>query len=165
TRVFADAVAEGLLARGGAKTGEEQAGEELGGDEPLAEWERELLTTTEAAAAEAPAEAAEAPTAEAAPAEAPAEAAEAAPAEAPTDAAEVPAAEEPAAEAPAEGAPVGSHAALDDGSEPEGFPIKGNAQSKKFHQAGGRWYDQTVAEIWFDTPESAEAAGFTEAGK
>ena len=50
TRVFADAVAEGLLARGGAKTGQEEAGEELGGDEPLAEWERELLTTTEAAA-------------------------------------------------------------------------------------------------------------------
>ena len=170
TRVFADAVAEGLLARGGAKTGEEQAGEELGGDEPLAEWERELLTTTEAAAAEAPAEAAEAPTADAAPAEAPADAveapaAEAAPAEAPADAVAAPAAEVSAAEAPAEGAPSGSHAALEDGSAPDGFPIKGNAQSKKFHQAGGRWYDQTVAEIWFDTPESAEAAGFTEAGK
>ena len=71
TRVFADAVAEGLLARGGAKTGEEQAGEELGGDEPLAEWERELLTTTEAAPAKEAA-VVEAPAAEAPAAEAPA---------------------------------------------------------------------------------------------
>jgi small subunit ribosomal protein S2 len=63
TRVVADAVAEGLIARSGAKTveGNEQA-------EPLAEWERELLAgaegaeTAEAPAAEAPAaEAAEAP--------------------------------------------------------------------------------------------------------
>jgi len=164
TRVFADAVAEGLLARGGAKTGEEQAGEELGGDEPLAEWERELLTTTEAAPAEAPADAAEAPAEEAA-AEAPAEeapVAEAAAAEAPAEAV---AEEAPAAEAPAAEGPAGSHPALEDGSQPEGFPIKGNAQSKKYHQEGGRWYDQTVAEVWFDTPESAEAAGFAEAGK
>jgi small subunit ribosomal protein S2 len=66
TRVVADAVAEGLLQRGGAKTGNEEAGSELGGDEPLAEWERELLEKKDDAPAEsAPAEAA-------APAEAPA---------------------------------------------------------------------------------------------
>jgi small subunit ribosomal protein S2 len=41
TRVVADAVAEGLMARSGAKTGDE--GSELGAEEPLAEWERELL--------------------------------------------------------------------------------------------------------------------------
>ncbi|GAB2753489.1 30S ribosomal protein S2 [Nocardioides salsibiostraticola] len=42
TRVIADAVAEGLIARSGAKTGE---GEKAtpGAEEPLAEWERELL--------------------------------------------------------------------------------------------------------------------------
>ena len=40
TRVVADAVAEGLIARSGAKTGE---GAEAGAEEPLAEWERELL--------------------------------------------------------------------------------------------------------------------------
>ena len=39
TRVVADAVAEGLIARSGART--ESA--EPGADEPLAEWERELL--------------------------------------------------------------------------------------------------------------------------
>jgi small subunit ribosomal protein S2 len=167
TRVFADAVAEGLVARGGAKTGEEQAGEELGGDEPLAEWERELLTTTDAPAAEgeAPSEVAaedvaaaeEAPVAEEAP-EVVSDVAEAAE--------EAPVAEEaPEVVSDVAEAPAGSHAPTEDGSQPEGFPIKGNAQSQKFHQPGGRWYDQTVAELWFDTAESAEAAGFTEAGK
>ncbi len=43
TRVIADAVAEGLMARSGVRTGEEPAGAEVGADEPMAEWERELL--------------------------------------------------------------------------------------------------------------------------
>jgi small subunit ribosomal protein S2 len=43
TRVVADAVADGLIARAGAKSGKEATGEELGAEEPLAEWERELL--------------------------------------------------------------------------------------------------------------------------
>jgi small subunit ribosomal protein S2 len=98
TRVVADAVADGLIARAAAAAGDEKPEPgALGTDEPLADWERELLqgekvldedTTiaidlTEAAPA-AEATAAEArPAAEAAPA-APAEpAAEAAPAEAP----------------------------------------------------------------------------------
>jgi len=81
TRVIADAVAEGLVSRGGAKTGEEAPGSELGAEEPLADWEKELLSTGDAAPAaegtaaettEAPA--AEAPAADAAPAaEAPSE--------------------------------------------------------------------------------------------
>ena len=66
----------------GART--DEAGEELGSDEPRAEWERELLPTTEAAAEDAPAaetaETAEAPAADAA-AEAPTEEAPAAEAE------------------------------------------------------------------------------------
>ena len=68
TRVVADAVAEGLIARQGGKSGQAAA-------EPMAEWERELLEQhnaqqaeqAEAPAAEAPAEQAEAPAAEAAP--------------------------------------------------------------------------------------------------
>ena len=71
TRVVADAVAEGLIARQGGKSGQAAA-------EPMAEWERELLEQhnaqqaeqaeqAEAPAAEAPAERAEAPAAEAAP--------------------------------------------------------------------------------------------------
>ena len=31
----------------------------------------------------------------------------------------------------------------------------------KFHAPGGRWYDSTIAEFWFQTAEDAEAAGFT----
>jgi len=50
TRVVADAVAEGLMARAGVRTGEEPAGAELGAEEPLAEWERELLEGSTASA-------------------------------------------------------------------------------------------------------------------
>jgi len=59
TRVVADAVAEGLIARSGVKT---EGAEAVGAEEPLAEWERELLgaKTDEAPAAEAPAAQAEA---------------------------------------------------------------------------------------------------------
>jgi small subunit ribosomal protein S2 len=67
TRVVADAVAEGLMARAGVKTGNEAAGEELGAEEPLAEWERELLEQRQSdKAAEAAAAESEAPVAEAA---------------------------------------------------------------------------------------------------
>ena len=91
TRVVADAVAEGLMARSGAKT-EGEAGNELGSEEPMAEWERELLQSKDAPAADAPA--AEAPAADAPAAEAPA--ADAPAAEAPAD--EAQAAEAPEAE-------------------------------------------------------------------
>ena len=108
TRVIADAVADGLIARSGAKTeGEEKA---IGADEPLADWERALLEGEKAAEGDAP----EAPAAEAPAAETPAETAAetpaeepvvAAPADAPAEAAVETPAEEPVAEAPAE-APV-----------------------------------------------------------
>ena len=109
TRVIADAVAEGLMARAGiaANAGRDEKPEpgQLGTDEPLADWETELLKpaeapATEAAATEAPAT--EAAATEAAAAEAPATeapATEAAAAEAP--ATEAPATEAPATEAPA----------------------------------------------------------------
>ena len=84
---------------------------------------------------------------------------------------------EAATEAPAEGADAadlleessstdeapygeGSHAPLEDGSQPDGFPIKGNADSMLYHSPGTAFYDRTVAEAWFATPEAAEAAGF-----
>jgi large subunit ribosomal protein L17 len=55
----------------------------------------------------------------------------------------------------------GSHAPLDDASQaPEGFPVKGNADSMLYHVPGSSHYDRTVAEVWFATPEAAEAAGF-----
>jgi small subunit ribosomal protein S2 len=121
TRVVADAVADGLIARAGAAAdGEEKpaapADGVLGAEEPLAEWERALLegratdgadtvgdaaaaATTEPAAVEAPAEAvpADGAPAEAAPADA---AAQAAPADAAAQAAPADAA---AQAAPADG--------------------------------------------------------------
>ena len=54
--------------------------------------------------------------------------------------------------------------ANEDGSAPEGAAIKGNASSKKYHVPGSRWYDQTTAEVWFETVEDAKAAGFAPAG-
>jgi len=47
---------------------------------------------------------------------------------------------------------------------PEGFTIKGNEDSKKYHVEGSQWYEQTVAEVWFSSTEAAEAAGFVPAG-
>jgi len=47
---------------------------------------------------------------------------------------------------------------------PEGYPIKGNAQSKLYHEPDSRYYKATKAEVWFDTAESAEAAGFSKPG-
>ncbi len=78
-------------------------------------------------------------------------------------AAEAPKAEAPNAEA-AEGQPAGSHAPLESGEAPEGFEVKGNADSMKYHVPGSRWYSSTKAEIWFDSAESAEAAGYAPAG-
>ncbi len=53
---------------------------------------------------------------------------------------------------------------LEDGSAPEGFEIKGNQDSGKYHTPASQWYDQTVAEVWFKTEEAAEKAGFVKAG-
>ncbi|MEO5708352.1 MAG: 30S ribosomal protein S2, partial [Nocardioidaceae bacterium] len=112
TRVVADAVADGLIARSGAKT--ESA--EIGGGEPLADWERELLqgdadaaavratggTAEGAAATETPAAEATGASSEATAAPAEAKAPEAAAeekTEAPAEAAAEEKTEAPAAEA------------------------------------------------------------------
>jgi small subunit ribosomal protein S2 len=89
TRVVADAVAEGLIARSGVKAAE--GAETVGAEEPLPEWEQELLKPAESAEAPAEAPAAEAEATEAPAAEAPA-----------AEATEAPAAEAEATEAPAE---------------------------------------------------------------
>jgi large subunit ribosomal protein L17 len=82
-----------------------------------------------------------------------------APAAEETEVVETPAAsEETATEAPYG---EGSHAPLEDPAEaPEGFDIKGNADSMLYHVPGSSHYDRTVAEVWFATAEAAEAAGF-----
>jgi len=56
---------------------------------------------------------------------------------------------------------AGSRAALEDGSQPEGFPIKGNAGSSLYHEPDTQYYDQTVADVWFATADDAEAGGFS----
>jgi large subunit ribosomal protein L4 len=55
---------------------------------------------------------------------------------------------------------AGSHVALADGSEPEGFPVKGNESSKLYHLPGTSFYNRTEAEVWFASAEDAEEAGF-----
>jgi large subunit ribosomal protein L17 len=60
--------------------------------------------------------------------------------------------------------PAGAVAATEDGAAPEGYTVKGNADSGKYHVEGSQWYDQTIAELWFEDAEAAEAAGFEPAG-
>ena len=71
------------------------------------------------------------------------EAAVEAPAEGDTEAARDAAEEVVEESAATEEAPygAGSHAALDDDGEPEGFPIKGNEDSKLYHVPGSSHYD------------------------
>ncbi|WP_040493559.1 50S ribosomal protein L22 [Ilumatobacter nonamiensis] len=77
--------------------------------------------------------------------------------------------DQPVAETPAEvealaGEWEGSMQATDDGEMPEGYEIKGNASSMLYHEPGSRYYGPTKAEVWFDSVESAEAAGFSKPG-
>jgi large subunit ribosomal protein L4 len=75
-----------------------------------------------------------------------------------------PAPEAAAPEAPAAPYGEGSHGATEDGSAPDGYDIKGNADSMLYHVPGSRFYKQTKAEVWFATEEAAEAAGFSKPG-
>src|ERR671918_821808 len=98
TRVVADGVADGLMAREGQRTGEEAVvGDELGADEPLAEWEKELLAGSQEASGTAEAEA---PIDAAAPEQAEAAIDAAAPEE--VQATDAPVVEAPVVEPPAE---------------------------------------------------------------
>ncbi|HEY2261566.1 MAG TPA: 30S ribosomal protein S2, partial [Streptosporangiaceae bacterium] len=58
TRVVADAVAEGLIARAGASSGDDKPAGAVAIEEPLAEWERELLEGSRPVATAATADAA-----------------------------------------------------------------------------------------------------------
>jgi large subunit ribosomal protein L22 len=59
---------------------------------------------------------------------------------------------------------AGSAAPRDDGSAPEGFDIKGNADSMLYHVPDSRYYKATKAEVYFATVEDAERAGFAAPG-
>ncbi|OUZ08539.1 50S ribosomal protein L4 [Aeromicrobium sp. PE09-221] len=56
----------------------------------------------------------------------------------------------------------GSKAPLASGNAPKGHEIKGDA-AKAYFVPGGAGYDAAEPEVWFDTAESAEAAGFAPA--
>jgi hypothetical protein len=70
--------------------------------------------------------------------------------------------------APSEAGPVGSEQTYGDGAyvgdePPEGFVIKGNENSMKYHVPDSGGYADTKAEVWFNSEEAAEAAGFVRA--
>ena len=46
---------------------------------------------------------------------------------------------------------------------PAGYDIKGNEDSGKYHTPDSPWYGRTIAEVWFNSTEAAEAAGFVAA--
>lgn len=62
--------------------------------------------------------------------------------------------------APTPELPVGAVVGNADGSAPEGYEIKGNADSGLYHVPGSAFYNRTVAEFYFASAEAAEAAGF-----
>ena len=43
---------------------------------------------------------------------------------------------------------------------PEGYTIKGNERSMKYHMPDAAGYARTTAEVWFNSEEAAQAAGF-----
>jgi hypothetical protein len=56
--------------------------------------------------------------------------------------------------------PLGAVAGDGTATCPQGFPVKGNASSRIYHEPGQVSYASTVAEFCFASAEAAEAAGF-----
>jgi len=65
------------------------------------------------------------------------------------------------AEAPPGRYGEGSAEAVPHQGPPDGFTIKGNAQSMLFHTPDSPYYGRTKPEVWFRTESDAERAGFT----
>lgn len=65
-------------------------------------------------------------------------------------------------ESPLAANPYGDGSYMGD-EPPEGFTIKGNDRSMKYHVPGSAAYDRTIAEVWFNSEEAAQAAGFVRA--
>jgi len=55
----------------------------------------------------------------------------------------------------------GSCLPTSDGSIPDGYPVKGNEATMLFHTDASPFFGRTRADVWFDTEEAADAAGFT----
>ncbi len=89
-------------------------------------------------------------------------------AETPTDQAEVAGEAPVAAETAAAEAAETTASSYGEGSyvgpnPPEGFTIKGNERSMKYHLPDDVAYARTTAEVWFASEEAAQAAGFVRA--
>ncbi len=68
---------------------------------------------------------------------------------------------ETASDAPAsEGHGAGSYVG---DNPPEGYTIKGNERSMKYHTTESGGYDRTIADVWFENEDAAKAAGFVRA--
>ncbi|QLQ16599.1 MAG: hypothetical protein HZY73_14125 [Micropruina sp.] len=46
---------------------------------------------------------------------------------------------------------------------PEGYDIKGNERSRKYHLQGSGGYERTITDVWFNSTDAAERAGFVRA--
>lgn len=64
--------------------------------------------------------------------------------------------------APFAGSPYGDGSWIGDGPY-EGYTIKGNERSMKYHVEGNPGYERTIADVWFNSEEAAQRAGFTKA--
>ncbi len=168
TRVMCDAVLEGRFIRSrSAPAGEEPTGPVRTAAQEQAHQEFQAEARTKAAA-----DAAEREARMAAAAAAPAAPADDAPAESNPEEGNILA--QTGVDSDADGtanasddSPFGEGSAkpLEGGAAPSAeFTIKGNADSMKYHVEGSRYFDATVAEVWFSNAEAAEAAGFTAPG-
>lgn len=68
--------------------------------------------------------------------------------------------DDPETSAPSEGYGTGSYIGE---NPPEGFTIKGNERSMKYHTTESGGYDRTIADVWFENEDAAKAAGFVRA--
>jgi small subunit ribosomal protein S2 len=160
TRVVADAVADGLIARAGAANGEDKpaaaAGSgELGAEEPLAEWERELLEHKDSAAQEA------GPATEARAGEVPAPEAGAGEAPAP----EAGAGEAPAPEAGGPAPEVGGPAPEVGGQVPDASGPTPEARGAAPEAAAGETAPGPAPEATTGGPAAAAGSGETGSGE
>ena len=158
TRVVADAVADGLMARGGEADGEEKPSPtgELGTEEPLAEWERELLErkgADDGARVPGPRDGAAAAAAPAAPEAAPADAAAA------TDATATAAAASDVATVAAAASDVATAAATTDAATAAATTDAATTDAPAANAASAEVAGDAAA-----TPEAADAAGADAAG-